>query len=498
MRWPFLGVPMIADEGGYAYVTARWIAGDGHLYDDLWISRPQGIFIAYRLIFALFGTSTEAIRLGAWIAAAATLVVVWAFARARSGPRVAALATLIFAVFVSSPSIEGYTANAEVFMAFPAALAAWLLLRASRRGWGAWPLALSGMLIGLAILLKPSGVVMLPVALLYTWLVLPVTLQALLRRWGLLLSGLTLALAPALIHGWLVGWDAFVYATVTYRLTEQSGVTASFDHHLTALLTLLGRVWEMLTLIALTLAIRERAHLRRGLAWGGARGALQAASRAGIVAPGLVPRRLAAPAGDADFLLRLWLLGALAGVAMGGDWWSHYLVQLAAPFALWFAPLVVGVSRGLPRWGRRAFAIVAIAALLGPYWVVIKGDPERMAETLFSHPGYPMQTEVASYLREHTSPGTEIYVAFDQAALYYLAGRPAAYRHMYDQELRALPHAYDDLLTMIRNPDRPRYIVGTRQPGPFPDNARRFWSEVGRYYHLEEMVDGVPIYRAYE
>ncbi|MDQ3045166.1 MAG: glycosyltransferase family 39 protein, partial [Chloroflexota bacterium] len=442
VRWPFLGVPMIADEGGYASVTARWIAGDGRLYDELWISRPQGIFVAYRLIFALVGTSTEAIRLGAWVVAAATLVVVWGFARARSGPRVAALATLMFAVVVSSPSIEGYTANAEVFMAFPAALAAWLLLRASREGWGWWPLALSGVLIGAAILLKPSGVVMLPVALLYTWLVAPVALHPLLRRWGIIFAGLSLALAPALIHGWLVGWDAYIYAALTYRLTEQSGVTASFDHQLTAFLTLLGRVCELLLLLAGTLVLRERVRWRRGLAWGGA---LQTAARAGIVAPGLVPRRLTTPAGDADFLLRLWLLGGLAGVAMGGDWWSHYLIQVAAPFALWFAGLVVAANRGLPRWGRRAFAVVVIAALLGPYWVVIKGDPERMAETLFSHPGYPMQTEVADYVRERTQPGTEIYVAFDQAAIYYLADRPAAYRHMYDQELRALPNAYDDL-----------------------------------------------------
>src|SRR5688572_25284345 len=37
LRWPFFGVPLNADEGGYAYVTQRWIDGRGDLYDDLWI-----------------------------------------------------------------------------------------------------------------------------------------------------------------------------------------------------------------------------------------------------------------------------------------------------------------------------------------------------------------------------------------------------------------------------------------------------------------------------
>jgi hypothetical protein len=118
-----------------------------------------------------------------------------------------------------------------------------------------------------------------------------------------------------------------------------------------------------------------------------------------------------------------------------------------------------------------------------------------MAKAMFSHPGYPAQDEVAAYLREHADPGSTIYVAFDQASLYYLADRPPAYRHLYDQELRGIPSSYSDLISIIRSPGRPEFIVSTRQPGPFADESRAFWQEVGQYYDLVETIEGVPIYQ---
>ena len=41
LRIPFFRMPMLADEGGYAYATRGWVEGTGRLYDDLWISRPR-------------------------------------------------------------------------------------------------------------------------------------------------------------------------------------------------------------------------------------------------------------------------------------------------------------------------------------------------------------------------------------------------------------------------------------------------------------------------
>src|SRR5690242_15112300 len=85
VRLPFLWLPMIADEGGYAYATRGWIDGTGQLYHDLWISRPQGIFLVYAAIFETLGTGQVALRVGAAIFAAATASAVWLYGRRWAG-----------------------------------------------------------------------------------------------------------------------------------------------------------------------------------------------------------------------------------------------------------------------------------------------------------------------------------------------------------------------------------------------------------------------------
>lgn len=200
-------------------------------------------------------------------------------------------------------------------------------------------------------------------------------------------------------------------------------------------------------------------------------------------------------ADDSRLLLRLWIVAGLLGISMGGDWWAHYMIQLMAPLSVWLAVSGLTLIRRLGQTGRRTFIAISLALLVAPFWVLALGSPERMTRAMFSQPGYPAQEVVAAYLREHTESDDRIYVAFDQAALYYLADRLPAYRHLYDQELRGIPNSYAEIISIIRSEDRPKYIVATREPGPFPDDSRAFWLEVGQYYELETTINGVPIYR---
>jgi 4-amino-4-deoxy-L-arabinose transferase-like glycosyltransferase len=506
LRWPFLDLPMIADEGGYAYATRGWLNGTGTLYDDLWISRPQGIFYLYAIIFETLGTDTVAFRLAAWISASGTAVAVWLVARHWRPAPVPVLAAMLFTIICATPRLEGYTANAETFMMLPAAWSVWTLIRAMETRWAAHWMFLTGVLIGVATMLKPSGIVMLPFAI--------VAIVAMTRAdavsWrepsAWLLIGIAMIGIPALIHGSLLGWSDFLYATVTYRLTMQSSANIPLTGHLVTLARIVYGSLPLLLMIAAVAVLTHRQELvhqiRRAC---GAKGGVSLASLAASArewARGLaIPpagRHLAVPRDRVGMLLRLWTLAAFAGIAMGGDWWAHYFIQVAAPFATWLSATLVGAVRSVGRWPGRAIAAGATLMLLIPWWVVLLGSTDAISNRLFSHPGYQAQEEVATWLREHSEPGTPIFVAFDQAAIYYLADRPSAYRHLYDQELRALPESYSEIISIIRGPERPLYIVSTRQPGPYPDDSRTFWQEVGQYYELETMIEGIPIYKARE
>ena len=488
VRIPFFRMPLLADEGGYAYATRGWVNGSGQLYDELWISRPQGIFFVYAGIMDLFGTDAIAFRFAAWIAVALTLIGVWGFARLATGPHTALLAATIFAIASASPNLEGFSANAEMFMGCPAAIGAWWLLHIGRCGWNRWELFGVGVLIGAAVSLKPSAAVMLPVAIIYVILMRATAdRRAVLVRSAWLSAGVGIVGIGSLIHGWMLDWDDFVYATFTYRLTAQSAATVGLRYNLAAIARL---AWEALPLLLLT-GFALSLHYRHG-AWQVLRSLLSSNRHPGSLGRG---HRHPVERGDARTLLLLWIAGAIAGASIGGDWWSHYLIQLVAPLAIWLAWTLSDCWPGIGGSLRWVTAIVVIVLLLTPYRLILAGGPNDMARAMFPHPGYPAQNAVAAYLREHTEPGTTIYVAFDQASIYYLADRPPAYRHLYDQELRGIPSSYADLISIISGPNPPLYIVSTRQPGPFADESRAFWQVVGQHYENVDTIEGVPIYR---
>src|SRR3954468_24011249 len=100
LTWRLFFLPMVSDEGGYAYAAQRWFDGRGSLYHDVWISRPQAIFVVYGSILRLIGGSTEDFRFVAWAVSLITMAVVWKLIALWRGPGVAALGTMIFAILI--------------------------------------------------------------------------------------------------------------------------------------------------------------------------------------------------------------------------------------------------------------------------------------------------------------------------------------------------------------------------------------------------------------
>ncbi len=482
----FFELPMIHDEGGYALAARGWFEGTGRLYDDLWISRPQGIFAIYGLTMKTMGYGVAAFRAMAWIFGTLTVVAIWLFARRWTSPRSALLAVFVGTLLLGAPNLEGYTANAEVFAGMPAAFAAFWLLRQAQTGWTRRGLIGIGLLIGVSTLLKPSGVTLWPAVLLFFMLTSNDSLRERAKRGGWVTVGLLTAAALTFAHGITLGFSDFFYATILYRFQQQSALSVGLMHNLRALgwmfinaaefFLLIGLVWIFRLRLPLIPVLEQPTKTDSPLWW---------------LPEWLRKLRSNDPGG---LILVLWLTAAAVGVFMGGDYWTHYLILLVPPVALWLARAIDGIRHALSGW-RQYLALLMFALLLIlPYGVAMDGT-DGIYQRLYRHPGYPAQNQVARYIRERTSPEQTIYVAFDQASLYYLADRKPAYRHLYDQELRALPNSYADIIAILSSDDRPVYIVSTLHPGPFPDDSRAFWREVSRFYDLEIMIDGVPIYR---
>jgi 4-amino-4-deoxy-L-arabinose transferase-like glycosyltransferase len=486
-RLPFLKVPLITDEGGYAYAAQRWLSGQGVLYQDLFFDRPQGIFLVYGLIQNTLGTSLVAIRLGAWIATGLTLVLVWLIAKEICDRRVAALAAVVFGLIAGSPSIEGFTANAEVFMALPSAACIYVLLRASRNDWDRRSIVVTGMLVGAATLVKQSGVTLVPVVCVFAGLCLAGRPRKLIATWWWFGFGCALAVAPALAQGWHNGWKSFLEA-VGGRVGSRSVASIPPIEQLRSIIELIGgNVLLVLTIIAIAL-------LRTSLIKRPKRMILcrvQLNARMSVALPAI------SSGAEGSVLIRLWGVGCIVGIAMGGNWFPHYLVQIGAPLAIWIAMETVALRPRLSTVAYRGLVAAFIIAMLSPYGLVLetRGNVDAMSVRVFDRTTYGAEDEVAAYVQQNSTPDQSIYVAFFQASLYYLAQRPAAYKHLYLWELQANPSAEDELIAMVQAPNRPIYIVDVGLSSPFPNDGARFWAVVRSNYRIETEIGGMKIYR---
>lgn len=482
----FFELPMIHDEGGYGLAARGWFEGTGKLYDDLWISRPQGIFVVYGITMKTMGYGVAAFRAMAWLFVILTIFAVWLYGRRWTTPRTALLAVFVCTFLIGAPTLEGYTANAEVFAGMPAAFAAFWLLRQAQTGWTKRGLIGIGVLIGLSTLLKPSGITLWPAALLLLALTTDDPWRERAKRGGWITLGLAIVGGITLLHGWYLGFSDFIYATFLYRFRLQSSLSVGLLHNLKAIGWMLINAAEFFLVILLVWIFRLRLPLVPVLA--------KVPKSDGPLwwLPEWIRRlRTDDPGG---LLLVLWIAATAVGVAMGGDYWTHYLILMVPPISLWLARAIEGIVHALAGWRQQLAVVMFGLLLILPYGVAMDGA-DGIYQRLYQHPGYPAQNDVARYIRERTTPEQTIYVAFDQASIYYLADRNPAFRHLYDQELRALTNSYGDIITILNSNDRPVYIVSTLHPGPFPDDSRAFWREVSRFYDLEIMIDGVPVYR---
>lgn len=486
LRVPFLPVPLTSDEGGYAY-TARWLDRGLALYRDLWFDRPQAIFLVYGAILHLVGPSTEAIRLGAALYNAATVLALALLGRALFTRRAALAAAGLFAVASVSPAIEGFTANGELFMNLPVVASVLLAVR------GRWLLA--GLALALATAIKPTALpTAAPALALLLWS--PEGSRSRGRRqqrtapgseqpeapygaglrsrhvWALL-AGLAAGLAPFVAHGVLTNLDDYVYAVAGFRITAHSAfsVGAAF----------VGDLWPALPMA--TVGILPLWIL-------------------GVVAVRTKQRR----AGDGGrpmergVAVSLALLaGSLVGAALGGYWYWHYFVGVL-PAASLLAGRGVEALSELPAGRRRVLAAASVAAGIVALIFNLRfvgATPEETSWLLYRRPAYLVSARIAQYLRQHTGPHDRVYAAFAEADLYYLSDRRSADRHLYWTEINRVPGAFEALLDALDNPlRRPKYVVAIDHELEKPGRAAAFWQRIERLYVPETRIGGFTLYRA--
>ena len=148
-RFAAFAAPLEIDECNYAYFGQQLLAGD-QLYVDLWDHQPPGMFMLTTVLAATFGTGPMACRWLATVAAAATMVFLYAACRRHLNRGSCWLVAALYAVVSSDPGVAGEGCNREIYMNLLAVAAFYFLLKSQ-----AWKYLLgAGLLLGISSLVK--------------------------------------------------------------------------------------------------------------------------------------------------------------------------------------------------------------------------------------------------------------------------------------------------------------------------------------------------------
>jgi hypothetical protein len=311
LRFPVLvSQPFCIDESYYAAGAVELNAG-GSFYRDVVDHKSPGIYFIYAFIYRLAGAYNQtAVHVALLVVAALTAFVVGLCAEQFFGASAGRWAGTLYALAsVIGPANDFQAANTELFMNLPLVTALWLCAR----GWArpqraAYEWAASGLLVGLAILVRPqAALALLPIAV------------ALWRRrvgWTVMVAVVLAAALPSLallVSVWRAGALADLRASLTYASYYSSCLPFEVKLANASLKTLFFVAIDVGLMIPVgVLLVRGR---RSDAAWQQGTGTL----------------------------LLTWLGASLAAVAAGGRFYPHYFIQ-ALP------PLVIMAARQLLRW----------------------------------------------------------------------------------------------------------------------------------------------------
>lgn len=481
VRMPFLHVPLITDEGGYAYTTHYGLSGKA-LYRLLWFDRTQGILWVYRVIFQTLGQSVVAIRLFAALYNAGSALMVYSIGRRLAGKRTGLLAAFLFGLFSVMPHVQGFTANAELFMTLPALISLALLLPLDAvrlcesepllSRWNhvvARRIFLSGICAGIAVIIKPAEIAAVIVAV-------PLLLSA--ARWrhvgwrgrvrplAVFGIGVCIGVLPAVMDGFARDGRAYLRQVLLYRGATESIVSSHavgrLGHSLWNSLVVGGDMLPLVILTVLALTVYRRA----------------------------LPR-------DARRLAPLWFGASLFGIALGGNWFTHYFFQLLPPLAIYAALAVRAavLAGAVNRWRQRLVTAVSLSVMLtaayaGHYFVA---QPAQISWDLYHDRAYQAQDDIVAYIKANTRPNDRIYVAFEGPELYYLSERQSVFPVVWRQPLLSDPAAFDRLIATLDTPAGPEYIIDLDAPR-FQRAHDRLRPVLQQRYELAAIIGGVQIY----
>jgi hypothetical protein len=410
IRFHLRDMPLERDEGEYAYAGQLILQGIPP-YELAYNMKLPGTYAAYAVIMEIFGQTAAGIRLGLLVVNAATIVLVFLLTRKLAGPLAAFVAGTTYAVLSILPSVLGFAGHATHFVVLCALGGILVLLRAVDSQHGLLWFFSSGLLLGLAFLMKQPGLVFAAFGALYIVRCSWKQPRLLARREVIFLAGAALPFALTCLALARAGvFRNFWFWTLTYA-REYSSETS------------LATGWQA---------------LRQSLQWVLHPFPLWAIAEIGMVA--LFWDRRWRPQ---VFFLTTFTASSLLAVCAGFYFRPHYYI-LVLPAASILAGLAVSsgrqllAERGFVQSARLVPLLVFCSACAFSLWdqrsFLFELESVAAGQKIYAANPFAEAIQVASTVRASTTKKDTIAVFGSEPEIYFYSGRHSAtaYLYMYD------------------------------------------------------------------
>ena len=439
IRIRLLGIPLERDEGEYAYAGQLLLQGIPP-YKLAYSMKFPGTYAAYAITMFLFGQTITAIHLGLLLVNTATSALIFFIGKRLLNSTVGVAAAVSYALLSLSPSVLGLAGHATHFVVLPVLGGAFLLLNQRnrlRRG----RLFLSGLLMGLGLLMKQPALFFILFGAIYLFLAdvraslgLPQTILRNLVFIGgavipLLITFLFLCYAGVFARFWF--WTVH-YANEYGTLVSMSDVRQILIH---SLRDAIGPNWPLWIL-------------------------------AGV---GLFTCFLNRSTGKSSGFLLGLLISSILAVCPGFYFRSHYFILLLPAVALFAGVAVNNISSVLRRHitAVRFLPILLLASCIA-FLVDSQRDlffrfsPVEISHTIYAGNLFPETIKVAEYVRDHTDPSDTIAVLGSEPQIYFYSHRHSATGYIYTYPLME-PQTYARQMqsAMIHEIEsaKPKYLI---------------------------------------
>jgi hypothetical protein len=396
IRFRLRDMPLERDEGEYAYAGQLLLAGIPP-YQLAYNMKLPGTYAAYALVIAAFGETPAAIHWGLLIVNAATTLLVVLLARRLFGWWPGLVAGATYGLLSTSPTVLGFAGHATQFVVLPAVGGILLLLQAVESR-SKWRIAASGVLLGLAVLMKQPGIAFVLFGAVYLAYSHAEPRWKAIREIAILLAG---AAAPFAITCVLL-LRTGVFGKFWFWVFSYGAQYGSAIRPLDGLLLLIGTLPSVI----------------------GANAPIWLVATAGGFA--LLRYRRA----EAFFVLS-FLAFSFLGVSAGLYFRNHYFVLLLPALSV-LAGAAVAIEKPLPRV--LVVSAFALSLLLGNNFL-FRMNPGVAAQSVYGTNPFPEAMEVAHYLRLHSPANSRIAVFGSEPEIYFYSGRRSATGYIYSYGL---------------------------------------------------------------